>query len=66
MAATRARLPSNLGEALQALRDDGAMVDAMGAGFVRYYTTIKNQELARHAQAQDAQEWERREYFGRI
>jgi hypothetical protein len=29
------------------------------------YDTVKRQELTRHAQADDAAQWERREYFGR-
>jgi hypothetical protein len=29
------------------------------------FHAIKRQELARHAQAEDAALWERREYFGR-
>lgn len=61
-----ALLPSSLGDALRALSADTTLVAAFGADFVRYFTTIKNQELARHAQAQDPHEWERREYFGRI
>jgi len=61
-----ARLPSSLGDALRALAADATLVESFGADFVRYFSTIKNQELARHAQAQDPHEWERREYFGRI
>jgi glutamine synthetase len=61
-----AALPANLGEALQALANDSALVEGFGAGFVRYMDTIKRSELAQHAQAQDPQEWERRAYFGRI
>jgi len=60
------RLPTNLGDALRALRDDAVMVEALGATFVRYLDTLKRQELARYAQAQDPQEWERREYFARF
>ncbi len=60
------RLPTSLGEALQALRDDGALVAGFGADFVDYLSQIKRLEVDRQAQAQDAQEWQAREYFGRI
>jgi glutamine synthetase len=61
-----ARLPTQLGDALQALAHDDALVDGFGAGFIAYFTALKRQEVARHAQAPDGLEWERREYFGRI
>ena len=61
-----AALPASLDEALQALTADSVLVEGFGAGFVRYIETIKRNELAQHAQAQDPQEWERRAYFGRI
>ena len=61
-----AALPASLDEALQALTADSVLVEGFGAGFVRYIETIKRNELAQHAQAQEPQEWERRAYFGRI
>jgi len=61
-----ALLPTSLGAALGALQADAVLVEAFGADFVRYLCTIKNAEVARHAQAQDPQEWERREYFSRF
>jgi glutamine synthetase len=60
------RLPTSLGEALQALRDDGALAAGFGADFVDYLCQIKGLEVDRQAQAQDPQEWQAREYFGRI
>jgi glutamine synthetase len=62
----QARLPTNLDDALRALRDDAVMVEALGATLVRYLDTLKRQELARYAQAQDPREWELREYFARF
>ena len=40
--------------------------DALGQPFVDYYRTIKQAEHQRMAQAEDVQEFHRREYFGRI
>lgn len=59
-------LPTSLGEALEALRSDAALVRAFGKAFVDYYTRIKQAELARFDAAQDKQEFQRREYFGRF
>ena len=56
-------LPTSLGAALAALRADDTLVQAFGPDFVDYLCTLKQQELTRHAQAQDPQDWERREYF---
>jgi glutamine synthetase len=59
-------LPASLGEALEALRSDETIVRAFGAGFIDYYTRIKQSELARFDAAGDKDEFQRREYFGRI
>ena len=40
-----ARIPNRLGDALQALGDDAAMVVGFGDTFVRYYQRIKTAEL---------------------
>ncbi|MBV9835869.1 MAG: glutamine synthetase [Alphaproteobacteria bacterium] len=56
-----AMLPTSLGEALTALREDTVLVDGFGEGFVSYYAKIKEHELARF-QA-EVTEWEQREYF---
>jgi glutamine synthetase len=56
-----ALLPKSLGEAVAALKDDPFFRDAMGAGFVDYYTHIKTAEIDRF-QA-EVSDWEQREYF---
>jgi glutamine synthetase len=64
-AATAARLPASLGEALDALAGDAVLQRGLGPVMGLVYDTVKHQELARHAQAEDPVQWERREYFGR-
>ncbi|MEJ6023487.1 glutamine synthetase family protein [Ramlibacter sp. PS4R-6] len=59
-------LPTSLGEALEALRADKSFANAFGATFIDYYTRIKQAELARFDAAEDKQEFQRREYFGRF
>mgnify|MGYP001627496417 CR=1 FL=1 len=61
-----AMLPRDLGEALDALAADATLATAFGPGFVAYLDRIKRAEIDRHAQAQDKEEFERREYFSRI
>ena len=61
-----ATIPTSLADAVQALQSDAAMCQALGQPFVDYYSTIKQAEHQRMAQAEDAQEFHRREYFGRI
>src|SRR5215831_11803933 len=56
-----AALPRSLGEALHALRDNGPLRAAFGAGFIDYFIHIKEAELARFEQ--EVTEWEHREYF---
>jgi len=62
-----APLPATLGEAIAALRADGVLRAGFGAGFVDYYTHIKEAEFARFEKEQDAQSdvtpWEQREYL---
>jgi len=60
------RIPNTLGDALAALQEDTAMCQGFGADFVRYYSRIKAAEQARVDAAEDALEFQRREYFGRI
>lgn len=60
-----APLPHTLPLALDALAADTALVDGLGADWVRYYTRIKQSEAQRHAQATDTLDFERREYFSR-
>jgi glutamine synthetase len=61
-----ALLPTTLSEALGALQHDAELSAALGADFVSYYCRIKQLEIDRHGAAQDPQDFERREYFGRI
>jgi len=60
-----ARLPGTLDEALDALAGDAVLQAGLGPVMGLVYDTIKRQELARHAQAEDSAQWQRREYFGR-
>jgi glutamine synthetase len=60
------RLPSTLGDALQALRADPAMCAAFGQPFIDYLVHIKQSELTRYEQAQDKDDFQRREYFSRF
>jgi glutamine synthetase len=59
-------LPTSLGEALQALRDDAVLGTAFGADFIQYFSRIKQSEQQRFEQAEDRDEFQRREYFSRI
>lgn len=59
-------LPTSLGEALEALRADAALCEAFGPAFIDYFTRIKQSEQQRFDAAEDQQEFQRREYFGRI
>ncbi|MBX3610253.1 MAG: glutamine synthetase [Hydrogenophaga sp.] len=59
------RIPTNLGDALAALRADPAMVQGLGESVVNHFCRIKQQELDRHAAAEDKADFERREYFAR-
>ncbi|MCG2592469.1 glutamine synthetase family protein [Ramlibacter sp. XY19] len=60
------RLPTSLGEALQALRADPGLCTAFGASFVDYFVRIKESEQRRFEEAADPDEFQRREYFSRI
>jgi glutamine synthetase len=59
-------LPTSLGEALDALRSDAALTSAFGPAFIDYFVRIKQSELARWEQAEDKDDFQRREYFSRI
>jgi glutamine synthetase len=54
-------LPKSLAEALSALREDKTLVEGIGEGFVRYFTHIKEAEIARFMA--EVTDWEQREYF---
>jgi len=59
-------LPTGLGEALDALSADEVLVQAFGQPLVQCLTRIKRAELQRHDQADDKDDWQRREYFSRF
>jgi glutamine synthetase len=60
------KLPASLGEALDALHADEVLTNAFGRPFVDYLTRIKEAERQRFEQAEDKDEFQRREYFSRI
>jgi glutamine synthetase len=60
------RLPTSLGEALEALRADAVLCGAFGEPFIDYLVRIKQSEQVRFEQAEDKDEFQRREYFSRI
>ena len=59
-------LPTSLGEALQALQADERLCQALGPAFVRYFDRIKQAEHQRQQQAEDQDDFMRREYFSRL
>jgi glutamine synthetase len=54
-------MPRTLTEAIEALRQDKVLREAMGERFVNYYCRIKEAEIARFNL--EVSEWEHREYF---
>ncbi len=64
-AAAHTLLPGTLAEALQALAADTVLQQGLGAPMAQVYQAVRQQEVARHAQAEDKAAWERCEYFGR-
>jgi glutamine synthetase len=65
-AGTAEQLPTSLAEALDALSQDAVLRDGFGDDFVRYFDTIKRQEVRRLDQAEDKEAFHRREFFGRL
>ncbi|KQT10171.1 glutamine synthetase family protein [Ramlibacter sp. Leaf400] len=61
-----ARLPTSLGEALEALRSDAVLREGFGPSFIDYFVTVKTSELQRHEAAEDKTDFMRREYFSRF
>ena len=64
-AAAAVMLPTSLAEALDALAADPVLQQGLGAPLARLIETVKQQELARFAAAEDRELWLRREYFAR-
>ncbi len=60
------RLPTSLGEALDALAQDEALRQGFGADFIDYHARIKRSEVARHEEAEDKDAFQRRVYFSRF
>lgn len=60
------QLPTSLGQALDALGADEKLAQAFGTSFVQYLTRVKRSEQQRFEQAEDKDEFQRREYFSRI
>jgi glutamine synthetase len=65
-ASSAAKLPTSLGDALKALRADPVITSDFGAHFIDYFARVKQAELLRWEQAEDQDEFQRREYFGRF
>jgi glutamine synthetase len=65
-AGTDTMLPTSLGEALEALQADKVLSDAFGARFINYLVRIKQSERLRFEQAEDTEDFQRREYFSRF
>lgn len=59
-------LPRSLPLALEALQADQVLRQGFGQQWVDSFERIKQLEHTRHAQAADAREFERREYFNRL
>ncbi len=64
--ASAAKLPTSLDEALQVLQSDAVLCAALGQNFIDDFCSIKHQEIARYAAAQDKTDWQRREIFSRF
>jgi glutamine synthetase len=64
-AAAPVMLPASLDEALDALAADPVLQQGLGVPLARLIETVKRQELARFAAAEDREAWLRCEYFGR-
>ena len=58
-------LPASLAHALDALAQDAVLQRGLGESMACIFNTVKRQEIARHAAAEDKAQWLRCEYFGR-
>lgn len=59
-------IPATLGAALDALQADAVLATGLGQAAMAHFLRIKRAEAARHAEAEDKLEFDRREYFSRI
>jgi glutamine synthetase len=59
-------IPATLGTALDALQADTVLASGLGQAATAHFLRIKRAEAARHAEAEDKLEFDRREYFSRI
>jgi len=59
-------IPATLGAALDALQADTVLASGLGQAATAHFLRIKRAEAARHAEAEDKLEFDRREYFSRI
>lgn len=60
------KLPSTLGDALDALENDTCLASSLGQEFINYITTLKRSELRRFDAASDKLHFQSCEYFARI
>ncbi len=60
------KLPTSLSEALDALQSDSVLCTALGGKFTDVLCQIKRQEITRYEAADDKNDWQRRELFGRF
>jgi glutamine synthetase len=60
------KIPATLEEGIAALQGDEALTAAFGQDFIDHYLRIKRSDLRRWSEAQDKDEFQRREFFGRI
>ncbi|MBC5768622.1 glutamine synthetase family protein [Ramlibacter albus] len=59
-------LPTRLGDAIAALQRDEVLCKAFGPAFIDYFSRIKQAEQDRFDAAEDKDDFQRREYFGRF
>ena len=60
------RIPTSLPAALDALAADAVLREGLGEAFIAWYGQIKRQEAQRFEQAEDREDFARREYFSRL
>ena len=65
-AETHVKLPTSLGEALDAVAPDQALINGFGSEFIDYLVRVKQSEWARYQAAEDKDDFNRREYFSRF